>query len=1337
MSRIQEILDIFAPEVVIGPNLLSTIFLSTAAESSYRNGGPIPNLNKKIRTLAEQINSGQIIAEDVVFDEFYNFAIDFSKSKISNFWLFNIDLDQSFGQSEIDWLLENDFQFLLNLVSNLVFFFQIEGRNLVKKLGSSNPQIDEMIAKRLFEAIEKDELDKFIGNPVIAEVSKGRFNFEFYNSEISKIVSKRIREDGFDFTIPAWLYIDTIGVKIDTSQAGFTIPKSTKVVRNVTKRIGKFMLNGVSPRKDLTDHGDFLGGGSLYLNDLNESSETNYWPDILLGDLDEEQSTERVQFLDEFSSLEGTNLYTYGFSYYKETEDFEGFEPPWFESVFSNRESTNDVLEKALRIKFTDMILKIMIDLREDDDLDQTFGRYFEASLTSDSQNLIEKITNFILIDKEIARRIQFWNEISQDDDDNLTKEEEEAALARALGAWEAGSAEEAKTLTDEDIKNRQKFFKQCALMMNLPSLRQAYDSTLKNRFEGKLFDDRFYMAYCAEGGQEKLLSNMLTSANEQKLLEIPGHILSSLVPKIRLFKVTEKGDKLTNTEFIFNATSDNKFERSQDGKALIVENARREEEFKKSSKSNGGQTLFLAEDFDKGNGCGLKEFSFEFNGTNPAEARNDIKATLKLYFQSFNDFIRERKSSNGKTYKYVDLIIQPKPDETSINIVSDRHYEPSFYRIRADIGYHTDGIQDEGIKKAIEVSNKTMFLNMVDHDIQFKNDGSVEISISYRAYLESLLKHPRLDALASPELIKKREENAQLLVNELSNRRCTKERIQELQVSIAAVETVILKRSLSSIIDRLRRRGAIYSTQINEEDRKHFLSKGFFKKCRLKTEISDLEKNTVKGKNNVDVGVVLNSELPENSEDFNFLNSTNNLVQFFFFGDLLYTILDCVYEKGGKLRKNSGFQNSKILLGSFEFDPFQITGVNDRVFNIAHIPISVDFFSRWFVDEVMAQKSTRKSFPVLNFMRSLTNQLIKPSLLETCVNRNVDKTLRFQTSQITAYHEGKIDPLNQYNKVGEDGQIGLEVMSLRKSEKLPLRGGGPDDDLNKLYNYIVLSTAGSSLSYSGNGKYLDDIEQGRLHVNIGQNNGLVKSISLSKSDQQYIREARFFQQGIDGLLQLSAVYVATLEMFGNTLFYPGMEFFFNPYGLGGALHFGSPTDPNSVANKLGIGGYHTITSVRSSITPGSFKTTIAGQQYYSGDGSGNPNLRGKSSKKKEDDNLENYVPDVIDDDACETVILGVQNFKPDDLQTTSDNIEDAPADDLPEANSSSAEDNVLVYGEDLSKIQAGPGVYKVGGETLSGEFVIDEEIVTFGYSSTNFEGEEEFNSVFVGKVTA
>ena len=704
------------------------------------------------------------------------------------------------------------------------------------------------------------------------------------------------------------------------------------------------------------------------------------------------------------------------------------------------------------------------------------------------------------------------------------------------------------------------------------------------------------------------------------------------------MFKVFSNGGKEREVEFIFDRTSH--IDRPAGPRATSA-------------------TKFMDIDFDKGAGVGLKNFSFEFNGTNPAEARNDITASLSLFFQSFSDFTRFRKGrGENDEYRFVDLVIQPTPDDkgkvAGIDVQSDRQYEPQFYRIRAEVGYvvPTD-IDETGIngfttaeREAIRISNKSFFLNMVDHDISFGKDGSVEIKISYRAYLESLLKHPRLDALASPELINKRIENAKMLTTQLNNKQCTVEQIKELQVTLAAQERILVKRSLSSIINRLKDRKVIYKVIIDKSDKDFFLKKGFFQKCELETGVED-------GSEGTDVKLVLNSDLPESSKDFDFMDSANRSVQFFYFGDLLYTILDCVYANEGTYRQGTGFERSSIILGSFEFEPFQTMNTLDSVYNIADIPISVDFFSRWFVDNVVSQKNTRKTFPVMNFIRSLSSHLIKPSLIENCVNRKLETRLRFQTTQITADSANGVNPLEGAYAFWPDGRspVSMDVSNLRTAGIVPFRGG-PINDANSNYKnfhtFIVLSAIGSTLSYSGNGSYKEDINNGRFHVHVGQDAGLVKTLSLSKSDQQYIREARFFQNGIDGLLQLSAVYVANIEMFGNTLFYPGMEIFFNPYGIGGSTF--DPRKKNSIANKLGIGGYHTITSVKSNISPGKFTTSISAQQYYSGDGSGNPNVVKQRNAAKKATKIEEYVPTNPEStegyEKCKQVILNAQNYK-------------------------------------------------------------------------------------------
>ena len=1088
----------------------------------------------------------------------------------------------------------------------------------------------ETIREFLLDTALNGELDK-ITTRIIGEIVGSDYSFSHFQTAVAKRINDEIRD-------------------VDTSYRGGGLSFLYDYYINFDKELDSNGTTGVYRLSENIYDGEPT---TIPLSLLSPEERTAFkfpaavvYPDAIITDYKGDVIESAKEELRNFDELLDSKISEYPFVYQKDefpSKTWYGMDntntiSTWSFTKTSRRflndtKTPNEVIEENLGHLYLNFIKTIVQDLKQNIELSTTIGEHFSNAVNADNYGH-GQIFELIYFEKIIAAKKELFDKLAlaaQEGDEGvgiITPEEREAAYASQLETFKEGKPPDLPPPpSEEDIENRQKYFKQCALMLNLSKLRDTYQEKLNEQYSNKLpYGGRFTTLYCKDKEQELLLTRMVSSKNEQKLFELETHKISKLVPKIRLFKVfnsTDGGEK--EVEFIFDRTS-----KQRDS--------------------------FMSATFDKGNGVGLKNFSFEFNGTSPATARNDITASLTLFFQSFEDFTRTRTGYSDK-YRYVDLVIQPTPDKKGevggIEILSDRQYEPQFYRIRADVGYvlptEADGFTSDEIT-AIRVSNKSFFLNMVDHDISFGKDGTVEIKISYRAYLESLLKHPRLDALASPELIAKRIANAREFTKQIRDKKCSVEQLKELQVSLAAQEAVLVKQSLSSIVTRLRDRGAIYTTLIKKEDKEFFLKKGFFRKCDFETDtVSD-------GSNGADVKLVLNSDLPESSDDFDFVDSGNRSIQFFYFGDLLYTVLDCIYDSNNDVRKGTGYNRNSIVLGSFEFEAFQKSSKEGNVYNIADIPISVDFFSRWFVDNVVSQKSTRKTFPLMNFIRSLSNYLIRPAIVENCVNRKIETKLRFQTSQVTAFEPNGVNPLHKHYKLGVRGRtpVALDVASLRNGSEptLPLKGG-PVSDANSnfkdFHTFVILTALGSSLSYTGNGKYSDDIDQGRFHVHVGQNAGLVKTLSLSKSDQQYIREARFFQNGIDGLLQLSAVYVANIEMFGNVLFYPGMEFFFNPYGIGGPEF--DPTKKASDANKLGIGGYHTITSVKSSISPGKFTTTIAGQQYYSGDGTGNPNtVKQKNADAGAVGSIEEYKP--VDETEgndgfkeCNQVILNAQNY--------------------------------------------------------------------------------------------
>jgi hypothetical protein len=111
-------------------------------------------------------------------------------------------------------------------------------------------------------------------------------------------------------------------------------------------------------------------------------------------------------------------------------------------------------------------------------------------------------------------------------------------------------------------------------------------------------------------------------------------------------------------------------------------------------------------------------------------------------------------------------------------------------------------------------------------------------------------------------------------------------------------------------------------------------------------------------------------------------------------------------------------------------------------------------------------------------------------------------------------------------------------------------------------------------------GNPLDDMKRGIYHYTVGEDRGLLKTIDFSKSDVQGLKEARQSEEG--ALSNLRELYNAKVKMVGNNIHFPGQYVFLNPpYGIGLPNQRGSP------AFRLGLGGYHSVVKVRSSIKRG------------------------------------------------------------------------------------------------------------------------------------------------------
>jgi hypothetical protein len=108
----------------------------------------------------------------------------------------------------------------------------------------------------------------------------------------------------------------------------------------------------------------------------------------------------------------------------------------------------------------------------------------------------------------------------------------------------------------------------------------------------------------------------------------------------------------------------------------------------------------------------------------------------------------------------------------------------------------------------------------------------------------------------------------------------------------------------------------------------------------------------------------------------------------------------------------------------------------------------------------------------------------------------------------------------------------------------------------------------------NGNGNVTEqgDESRGIFHYMLGRDKGLIKNISLSKTQTRGLAEVRFEQDGYDGLRQLRVVYDVDIDCFANVNTYPGTYIYVDPSGFDPGYN-----NDKIKLSELGIGGYYMI----------------------------------------------------------------------------------------------------------------------------------------------------------------
>ena len=269
------------------------------------------------------------------------------------------------------------------------------------------------------------------------------------------------------------------------------------------------------------------------------------------------------------------------------------------------------------------------------------------------------------------------------------------------------------------------------------------------------------------------LTSLFVSRPDIQDLLNVKPYLLSYFMPSVRLYKVfgPDRGEAGTGTD----PTSTSQLHSAAaaaniEGGSGTPPNEEIEFLFDDKLDRNKVEDI-MARRRGRAGGVGLKSMNWQFLGVNPAEVENNIKLDLTLYFNDISEFeqLRESPLMPSKTYRYSDLIIYEPMYQVNANDPQfanlQRVYNPNYFRIKVVAGWNflpnipgnegifdeissQDSVDIEKINDILTASKKVMYLNLLRHDLNFEQNGSIELTAEYQAIVEGTFSADNSDIL-------------------------------------------------------------------------------------------------------------------------------------------------------------------------------------------------------------------------------------------------------------------------------------------------------------------------------------------------------------------------------------------------------------------------------------------------------------------------------------------------------------------------------------------------------------------------------------------------------------
>ena len=241
----------------------------------------------------------------------------------------------------------------------------------------------------------------------------------------------------------------------------------------------------------------------------------------------------------------------------------------------------------------------------------------------------------------------------------------------------------------------------------------------------------------------ELLINRIQRRTDLKEFFRIRSPYLSLIVPKIRLYKKVYIKE---GNEYIL----------------LEENNGRKEFKFKSFTNTKTIDQITVS-GFGRGDGVGIKDVSWEYEGTNPETVNSFINFNISLFFQNLSDLIP--RGADASVFRDIDdtSLIQLigagiGTEDARLGEKETQASTPFKFLIDAELGWTlSDQITEDlaadqsidNIRNTIESTSINLSLSLREHNINFNEDGTLTLDLSYFSSIDQALTDNSMNILA------------------------------------------------------------------------------------------------------------------------------------------------------------------------------------------------------------------------------------------------------------------------------------------------------------------------------------------------------------------------------------------------------------------------------------------------------------------------------------------------------------------------------------------------------------------------------------------------------------